>query len=885
MNHHIFIVSDHIDEGKRITGAEIYRSLMSRSAWGLHPNTAMRANFKEGDRLVFYLGGQHVFLGTAVAASGAYVDKTDESDSWFFEPGTYRVDLKDIHTWDQPKPIKPLLKKLSFIRNPLHWGAYLQGGVRKIPQADYEVIQTSEDYEIDLSIEKTLSETVIAFNPEAAAYEPHSLKSPERVKIGRIIENVQKGWQIPNFQRYFDWNKEDVRSFLESIFNDYYVGAFLLWEAGEDPNLDVEPIKGVAKNTHKVDYIILDGQQRMTALYYAIKTPDFALKGAGKKRCYYYLDLKAFLEDGSREDIVVVKDRMLSREDSFADSFFPFYELENLRLWIDGFEDYLDGQMAIEPSGAGQVKSVRRTLEKRLHHVWDGFEIPFVTLPASMDLVHVADVFEKINSKGKPLNTFDLLIARLLKYGIKLKDLWDKACEEYPSIKRYDEESEKTRMAVFQTMSLLYHPAASSKRKDILNIYENLSFSGTDQFDEYWKICIESLDKAINKLENMRDGFGVRSPKDIPFMPSLPMLAAFLACVGQVGDEANGYRKISEWYWSASMTAAYSSGADSQMSADFREVTLWFDNDNAVPAVVLEARSKIGSLDLLETDEQSSVLYKSTLSLIALAGAKDFATGQNLENARENQKDHIFPKATTVGFGANKHVNSVLNMTWMSAETNTLIKRAKKPSEYIPIFANGDEALFRGRLDSNLIDVAVFEHMKTDNLDAFLAARQVLIKKEFRGRIGAATDVESKLDDDPGDLVDEVEEDLRSLIDTTLSEKSLDYWNQFVPQGVRERVTEKLKQHNSRHPGEVALKRSGLDKLRFCDIMDYHEIITNNTNWAAFEPRFGKKQETDKHFGNLKEYRNCIKHSRPMNNVIKKQGEASLEWVYSILRA
>ena len=38
-------------------------------------------------------------------------------------------------------------------------------------------------------------------------------------------------------------------------------------------------------------------------------------------------------------------------------------------------------------------------------------------------------------------------------------------------------------------------------------------------------------------------------------------------------------------------------------------------------------------------------------------------------------------------------------------------------------------------------------------------------------------------------------------------------------------------------------------------------------------------------FGNLKEYRNCIKHSRPMNNIIKKQGEASLEWIYSILQS
>jgi predicted RNA-binding protein len=889
MNYHICIISDHVDGIKRVSGEEIYRFLMKNNVWGLHPRTANRANFKEGDHLIFYLGGQKVFLGKAVVASIPYIDKNGESDSWFLNEGTYRVDIAEIEIWEPPKPILPLVKQLSFIKNPLHWGPYLQGGVRKIAEADFNIIDSSDEYDSEVETQKTISETIIAFNPEATAYEPHSLKSPERVKISRIIENVQKGWQIPNFQRYFDWNKEDVRSLLESIFNDYYVGSFLLWEAGEDSNLAVEPIKGVENNVHKIDYIILDGQQRMTALYYAIKAPDFGLKGAGKKRCYYYLDLKDFLENGNRDDIVVIKEKKLSREDSFADSLFPFYELESLRDWIDGFEDYLDGQMAIEPQATNQVKNVRRTLEKRLHHVWDGFEIPYVTLPITMDLSHVADVFEKINSKGKPLNTFDLLIARLLKYGIKLKDLWDKACEDYPNIQRYNEESEKTRMAVFQSMSLLYHPASSSKRKDILNIYENLSISNETQFNEYWKICIESLDKAISKLENMRDGFGVRSAKDVPFMPSLPMLAALLTRVSQSTSEANGFKKISEWYWSASIAAAYSSGADSQMALDFREVSIWFDNDNAVPTVVLDARNKLNTLNLLETDEQSSVLYKSVLSLIALAGAKDFATSLNLENARDNQKDHIFPKSPTVGFGDNKHINSILNMTWMSGKTNMLIKKAKKPSEYTPLFIkdsfNGKELLFKECLATNLIDDFAFTQMKDDNLDSFLAARQQIIKKALREKIGGTTDIEHKMEEDPNDLVDEIEEDLRTLIDKILSTKEINYWDKLIPQGVREKVAEKIKQHNGRHPGEASLPRGGFDKLCFCDIMDYHEIITSKINWSSFEEKFGKKQEVDKHFGNLKEYRNCIKHSRPMNNVIKKQGEASFEWIYSLLNA
>lgn len=891
MNYHICIISDQIVEnGERIPGEQIYHALMHKKVWGLHPRTANRANLHEEDCLIFYLGGKNqIFLGTAITASDAYIDKDAESNKLFLNPGTYRIDLKDILVWERPKPIRPLLKKLSFIKNEIHWGPYLQGGIRKVSESDYRVIAESEDYDAGPVIGKTISETVIAFNPDAATYDPHSLKSPERVKINRIIENVQKGWQIPNFQRYFDWNKEDIRSFLESVFNDYYVGSFLLWEASEDPNLAVEPIKGVEEATGQVDHIILDGQQRMTALYYAIKSPSFSLKGNGKRHCYYFLDLRAFIEDGSREDIVVMREKKLSREDSFKELLFPFYELESLREWIDGFEDYLDTQTFGETLAANQVKNIRRTIEKRLRHVWDGFEIPYVTLPSTMDLVHVADVFEKINSKGKPLNTFDLLIARLLKYGIKLKDLWDRACDEYPNIKRYDEFTEKTRMSVFQIMSLLYHPASSSKRRDILNIYENLSISDKTQFEGYWKICIESLNKAIDRLENMRDGFGVRSEKDIPFMPALPMLAAFIARIENSPNEPISYQKIQQWYWSATITSAYSSSAESQMASDFKEVTRWLDDENAVSSVVIKARNDLGGTNFLDVDEQSSVLYRAVLSIIALAGAKDFATGQNLENARENQKDHIFPKSPTVGFGAHDKVDSVLNMTWMSGDTNMLIKRAKKPSEYIPLFVfekfRNDENVFKELLKSHLIDEATFLDMKEDKLDEFLFGRQTLIKKELRERIGSGAEVESKIKDDPNNFIDEIEEKVRIMIDDVLTQKNSDYWGTLIPQGVRERIKEKINYHNSRHPGENSLERDSFDKLCFCDIMDYHEIITSRVNWADFETRFGKKSETDKHFGNINEYRNCIKHSRPMNNVIKKQGEASLEWIHSILQS
>ncbi len=884
MSQYLFIVSDRLDsDGNKVSGREVFDFLMDKKAWGLHPTTQHRAVLQDGDQIIFYLAGPNGgFLGSAGLASGAYIDKTGESDKWWFNRSevNYRVNLRDVEKWDRVKPIQPLLQQLGFIKKTKNWGVYLQGGVRKITPDDYRTILESEIYETEIPKEKSVSETIISFNPDAASYKPHSLRSPERVKINRIVENVQRGWQIPNFQRYFDWNKEQVRSLLESIFNDYYVGSFLVWEAGRNSNLVIEPIKGV-DGDHTADNIILDGQQRMTAIYYALKAPDFPLRGSGKRKSYFFLDLRSFLEDGNREDIVVIRDKKLSREESFTNLLFPFYELEKLHDWIYGFEEFLEKQTGDKT----QVRSITRTIETRLRHVWDGFEIPYVVLPETMDLVHVADIFEKINSTGKALSTFDLLIARLLKYKIELKTLWDKACEDYQNISRYAE-NEKTRMAVFQTMSLLYHPTSSCKRKDILNAYESLSISDKTQFESYWKTCVEAIDDAISRLENMRDGFGVRSEKDVPFMPAIPMLAALLVRMESAENKSDAYEKIHQWYWSSCITAAYSSSAESQMTSDFKEVTRWFDEDDAAPTVVVTARGQLSSMSFLDIDEPSSAAYQAVLSIVALSGARDFVTGSNLENARENQKDHIFPKSPTVGFGKHKKIDSVLNMTWMSDKTNMFIKRAKKPSEYVPQFVKqnfgGNNEKFVECAKTHLIDETAVEAMKADDIDAFFTTREAWIKKVFSERIGGTNQVESKLDKDANGFIDRTEERIRSLIDTTLAAKKPNYWD-LVPQGVRDGITERIGQHERKNPVDAGRNWTPAEKLSFCNIMDYFSIMSTKANWSEFEGRFGSRTEVEKHFSQFNEYRNCIKHKRTMNNVTRKLGEASLEWLDSIL--
>ena len=92
---------------------------------------------------------------------------------------------------------------------------------------------------------------------------------------------------------------------------------------------------------------------------------------------------------------------------------------------------------------------------------------------------------------------------------------------------------------------------------------------------------------------------------------------------------------------------------------------------------------------------------------------------------------------------------------------------------------------------------------------------------------------------------------------------------------------DKLLELYKKHPYEQGKEIKNSERLNFCDVMDYNQII--QANWDIFNNDFGSKLETQKHFLNLKEYRNSFMHVRPMNSIVKKQGEASVEWISRII--
>ena len=70
-------------------------------------------------------------------------------------------------------------------------------------------------------------------------------------------------------------------------------------------------------------------------------------------------------------------------------------------------------------------------------------------------------------------------------------------------------------------------------------------------FEKHWKEMAIFIDHAIEKIENLKDGFGALNDDYVPFMPTIPILAALLKEVDTKENKHDCNKKIKQWYWSS----------------------------------------------------------------------------------------------------------------------------------------------------------------------------------------------------------------------------------------------------------------------------------------------------------------------------------------------
>jgi len=124
MTYWIFTINDTDNE---------FEKRVNEKKWPIFNRTPNRRSLMKDDLVVFYKAG--------VKNAQEFIGKA-ELDSEAGKAGiiNYAVKLKNIEVWKNGVDIKHMLHELIFIGNTSLWGIYMQGGVRRITEKDYNTI-------------------------------------------------------------------------------------------------------------------------------------------------------------------------------------------------------------------------------------------------------------------------------------------------------------------------------------------------------------------------------------------------------------------------------------------------------------------------------------------------------------------------------------------------------------------------------------------------------------------------------------------------------------------------------------------------------------------------------------------------------------------------
>jgi len=103
---------------------------------------------------------------------------------------------------------------------------------------------------------------------------------------------------------------------------------------------------------------------------------------------------------------------------------------------------------------------------------------------------------------------------------------------------------------------------------------------------------------------------------------------------------------------------------------------------------------------------------------------------------------------------------------------------------------------------------------------------------------------------------------------------------QHVLQKVNERISRALKK-NAAMESEFYERLDG--KLEYCDLRDIQDTITSKAHWEKFASRFQNKETLVAKFDQISELRNGIRHSRTVDEITQKEGEAAILWFEKVL--
>lgn len=251
------------------------------------------------------------------------------------------------------------------------------------------------------------------------------------LSISEVINDIHsKKYLLPSIQREFVWSQEQITMLFDSLMRNYPINSFLFWKVPKEKASEFKFYEFL-RDYHQKDnrhnpkanisgsddvMAVLDGQQRLTSLYIALKG-TYANKIAYKKwdnplaypKKKLYINLLGMPEDISYEyEFEFLTEPEATRQDD-EHHWFPVGKILDLKELSDVMDYLITSGLAANPD-KGKAQFANKTLSK-LHAVIHVNRIISYYLEQSTELDKVLNIFIRVNSGGTTLSYSDLLLS------------------------------------------------------------------------------------------------------------------------------------------------------------------------------------------------------------------------------------------------------------------------------------------------------------------------------------------------------------------------------------------------------------------------------------------------------------------------------------------
>ena len=571
----------------------------------------------------------------------------------------------------------------------------------------------------------------------------------EDISIAECVEKINDSLFLPDIQRPYVWDEDDVYLLFDSICRDYPINTVLFWflekktlekekfikrikfisERWEDTKVDTSPIN---RDNY---FLTIDGQQRITSFY-------LSLKGTYKikiKKNVVNADLFFNILSGKEEN---------DKEMLFEFQFFP---QEKNDVWVEIIEDekkviptynkyWIRLKYIVSLEQLHEVQSKIKSKVKDeiqydltdeqngiLFKLWSKIKYEKIINyynEKTQDYDKVLDIFVRTNSGGKKLSYSDLLFSY-----IKLK--WPYARDKFTELLKVLNDGDKFKFShdVILKTILFFHATDQDGLK-----YRTANFT-----DEIIRLTKQEWDtKIVNAFKLAKDllvsRFLLTHDKLITSYNALIPIVYYIYKYDKkgIGEEANKltpqiHNLIREWLITSMITNVFGGQSDgilykskkaieeSSTNNIFPKDKLFEKFNEAKPALVLKVTEELISKASYNSTESFlilSLLYKHSVNFAPLL------------DDNKPQQDHILSRnELKKGKISVEKINSIFNLRFVSASDNR-IKSDESFNEW------------RKRLGSTILDNHFIPDQEWDSskYDEFIMKRKEQVIKEIIGK-------------------------------------------------------------------------------------------------------------------------------------------------------